>query len=136
MDVSLLKAQLKIDEGFKLKVYKDTAGKSTIGCGRNLDDSGITAVEAEFLLTNDIQRVQRDLNSAIPWWILLSDSRQLVIANMCFNLGVNRLLGFKDMLAACRTGDYTKAAAEILDSKAAREAPKRYYRLSVMMEHG
>ena len=39
--------QLKLDEGVKLKPYRDTAGKLTIGVGRNLDDAGISPTEAD-----------------------------------------------------------------------------------------
>ena len=34
--------QLKQDEGWRLKPYRCTAGKLTIGYGRNIEDKGIT----------------------------------------------------------------------------------------------
>ncbi len=37
-----LEKQLRADEGERLKPYRCTAGKLTIGVGRNLDDRGIT----------------------------------------------------------------------------------------------
>ena len=45
---------LKRDEGVKLNPYKCTAGKLTIGVGRNLDDVGITEEESDMLLKNDL----------------------------------------------------------------------------------
>ncbi len=50
-----IKAQLIRHKGLKLKPYRCTAGKLTIGVGRNLDDCGISQTEAYVLLENDIQ---------------------------------------------------------------------------------
>lgn len=136
MDTAKLKSMLRIDEDDKLKPYLDTKGKLTIGVGRNLTDNGLRLVETDFMLTNDISDVQADLNRSIPWWITLSDNRQLILANMCFNMGVSRLMGYKNMLAALKAGDYILANKELLDSDAARDLPNRYHRLSILMEKG
>ena len=58
METTLLeriKEQLVRHEGLRLKPYRCTAGKLTIGIGRNLDDCGISKTEAYVLLENDIQ---------------------------------------------------------------------------------
>lgn len=49
-----IKAQLVRHEGLMLKPYRCTAGKLTIGVGRNLDDRGITQKEAYAMLESDI----------------------------------------------------------------------------------
>ncbi len=136
MDIAQLKTQLRIDEGEELHPYTDTVGKLTIGVGRNLTDRGISEVESDFLLTNDIAMIQADLNHVMPWWAGLSDNRQLVVANLCFNIGLTRLLGFKNFLAAARSGNYTEAAAELLDSKWATQVGARATRLAKLMEQG
>ncbi len=136
MEISALKAQLRADEGERLKVYIDTVGVPTIGVGRNLKDRGISAVESDFLLTNDIQAVQADLNSMLPWWVGLSDNRQLVLANMCFNLGIGGLLGFRNMLACAKSGDWFGAAKEMRDSHWATQVGARAERLALLMERG
>lgn len=136
MDIAELKAQLRRDEGERFKPYQDTVGKTTIGVGRNLSDMGISSVESDFLLTNDIQRVQAELNLNLSWWITLSDRRQLVLANMCFNMGISSLLGFRNMLSECRAGNYAAAAAEMLDSKWAKQVGDRAERLARIMEDG
>ena len=51
-----IKAQLVRHEGMRLKPYRCTAGKLTIGIGRNLDDRGISQKEAYVLLEYDCQR--------------------------------------------------------------------------------
>lgn len=136
MDIAKLKEQLIKDEGLKLKPYKCSAGKTTIGIGRNLDDVGITKEEAETLCFNDIMDVIKDLDIALPMWKTLSENRQLALANMCFNLGITRLLGFKNMLNAIRAGDFKLAAQEALDSDWEKQVGNRAVRVATMLENG
>jgi lysozyme len=136
MDMSLMKRELTQDEALRLKPYRCTAGKLTIGVGRNLDDVGITANEADYLLENDIGRAMADLDRALPWWRGLSDSRQRALVNMCFNLGLTRLLGFKGMLSALESGDGAEAAREALDSAWARQVGGRAQRIAKMLVEG
>ena len=128
--------ELKRDEGFRSKPYYDTAGKLTIGYGRNLDDVGITKPEAEELLQNDIgNRIVR-LNKKYEWFKFLSPARKHAIVNMAFNLGMGGLATFKRMIAAIECGHFERAALELLDSDAARELQNRYLRLYDMMLTG
>lgn len=128
--------QLVAHEGLRLKPYKCTAGKTTIGVGRNLDDVGITEEEARFLLANDIERCKADLDANLPWWRGLNETRQRVLLDMCFNLGITRLLQFKNTLSAVRAGDFTNAARGMLDSKWATQVGKRATTLASMMMTG
>lgn len=128
--------QLSTDEDVKLKPYRDSVGKLTIGIGRNLDDVGITRNEAFALLANDVARVERELDKTLPWWRQMPEARQQVLANMCFNMGMDRLLGFQHMLAALQVGHWDEAAAEMLDSKWAKQVGNRAQRLATMMRNG
>ena len=123
-------------EGVRSKPYRCIAGKLTIGVGRNLEDVGISEDEAIFLLKNDIARVGRELEGALSFWSNLSLDRQLVLLDMCFNLGLAGLLGFKRMLAAVESVNYEKAADEMLDSKWARQVGSRSTELAEMMRGG
>ena len=126
-------ADLKRDEGLKLKPYRDTVGKLTIGIGRNLDDVGISEVEAEQMLANDLDRTIADLDANMLWWQTLDTPRRRVILNMAFNLGVGGLMKFVKTLAAVRSGDYAKAADMMLQSKWAGQVGARAKRLARMM---
>ena len=123
-------------EGLRLKPYKCTAGKLTIGYGRNLDDVGITEHEAETMLTSDIERVYRDLTVHYDWFKTLDEVRESVVVNMCFNLGLNRFNKFKKTIKYISEGDYEKAAAEMMDSKWANQVGKRAVELAHMMATG
>jgi len=151
-----LQVELIRDEGLRLTVYRCTAGKRTIGVGRNLDDVGISAAEtaatgvtvksviargisraqAMQLLDFDIARCERDLDSKLPWWRTLDAVRQRVLLNMCFNLGINGLLGFRNTLAFIFRRDYVHASANMLMSKWADQVGDRAHRLAAMMKSG
>jgi lysozyme len=135
MNADQLAAQLVIDEGCKLKPYRDTVGKLTIGIGRNLDDVGISQAEAVALLGADISKVSAQLDSTLPWWREMSDRRQQVLANMAFNMGINSLLTFKNTLAAMKAGDYRATAAGMRASKWAGQVGARAERLAKIMEN-
>lgn len=128
--------QLRIDEGVRYKPYKDTVGKLTIGVGRNLDDRGLSPDEVDYLLSNDIKIVEADLDRALPWWRNMTDARQEVLANMCFNLGISRLLGFKNTLQFMKDGKYEAAARGMEASMWFRQVGGRAQRLVKMMEKG
>ena len=128
--------ELKRDEGVVLTLYQCSAGKNTIGVGRNLDDRGITDDESDYLLSNDIDICIEELTNAFPWFVDLSDTRQRVMINMCFNLGLPSLMGFKNFLAAMEAEDWETAGVEMLDSKWAIQVGPRSTRLKDLVLEG
>ena len=123
-------------EGMHRKPYRCTAGKLTIGVGRNLDDRGISPDEAMYMLANDIKDARRELSAAFPWFDKLDDVRQAVLIDMHVNLGLSRLQGFRNTLALIGVGKYEAAAQEMLNSKWAEQVGRRAQRLSRMMATG
>ncbi len=131
-----LRAQLKLHEGERFRAYRCTAGKVTIGVGRNLDDVGLTRAESDFLLDNDIARIEQELDTAHPWWRGMNEVRQRVLIDMCFNLGISRLNTFTNTLGAMRRDDYPQAAEGMLASRWASQVGARATRLAEMMKTG
>jgi lysozyme len=132
-----IKEQLVRHEGLRLKPYRCTAGKLTIGIGRNLDDCGISQSEAYVMLINDIVNCEKQLQSKIPdIYNQLDEVRKSVLLNMCFNLGVSGLLGFKNTLALVKAGDWERAANNMLVSKWAKQVGRRAIELSELMRKG
>lgn len=136
MAITNLIDQLKRDEGFESKPYRDSVGKTTIGYGRNLDDVGISEAEATMLLQDDITVATVSLEKAFPWTAELDAVRRGVLINMAFNMGIGGLATFKDTLAKVQAGDYAGAAREMLDSQWAQQVGGRAQRLSIQMENG
>lgn len=131
-----LKEQLLRHEGLRLKPYKDTVGKLTIGVGRCLDDNGISKTEAMAMLENDIQEATNDLLGTIPWTAKLDWPRKAVLINMTFNMGINRLLGFKNTLMAIEDGRWKDAHDGMLASKWATQVGPRAIELARQMLTG
>jgi lysozyme len=131
-----LRAMLIRDEALRLKPYRCTAGKLTIGVGRNLDDRGISRAEALMLLENDIEATLDELERAFPWFRALTPARQAVVASMAFNMGGPVFRTFKKMHAALARGDYERAASEMKASKWAEDVGKRDDELVAIMRSG
>ena len=142
--------KLILHEGIKLKVYDDANGKEiragdtlvghpTIGVGINVagDGLGITEEEAKILLSNDVDRVLREVNH----WVFmenLNEPRKTVIIDMVFNMGVSRFneQEWPKFFKAVMTGNYKEASKQMLDSKWAGQVKTRANILAKMMETG
>ena len=134
-----LMEQLKRHEGVETHVYRCSVGKYTIGGGRNIDpDGGIGLLENEIdiLLHNDIIRCERELRANFKWYDDLDDPRQDAMINICFNLGITRLLKFRKALAHMKNEDYHMAALEFLDSRWAKQVGRRATELAIQIQTG
>ena len=132
-----IKAQIVRHEGLKLKPYRCTAGKLTIGIGRNLDDCGISQKEACAMLERDVLDCEQRLLEEIPnIYNNLDEVRQSVLLNMCFNLGIKGLMGFKNTLSFIAASDWERAANNMLASKWAKQVGRRAIELSELMRKG
>ena len=131
-----LKKYIQNNEGLSLKPYLCTAGKTTIGYGRNLDSVGISEDEANVLLLNDIERCFNELTEIFGMdFYDMEHNVQVVLTDMIFNLGKTSFLGFRKMINAVRNNDYDLAAIEILDSEyAKKDVPNRARRNAVLMQ--
>lgn len=140
-------------EGREYKMYM-LDGIPHIGIGHNIisrslcdetldflgieDESDLMTAElndeqCDFLLGKDLDIAIADAQSIIgDIFDTLSDERQDVLVDMSFNLGRPRFSKFKNMIGAVQDGDFSKAADEILDSKAARDplTKSRYEKLA------
>ena len=117
--------QLKRHEGLRLKPYKCTADKWTIGVGRNLEDVGISEQEAEMLLQNDIQRATTQLVQKFPWTQELDEVRFSALINFTFNVGIGTVSKFKNAMGLLKQKNYDMAANEFLNSRWAKQVGYR-----------
>lgn len=120
--------------------YKCPAGKLTIGIGRNIQEVGISEAEAEFMLDNDIAAAVELCRRMFPVFDSLDDVRQEVLVNMMFNMGYDRLSGFKRFIAAVNVKDFIEAANQMEDSawyeQVGKKPGQRAYELRMMMLTG
>ncbi len=156
-DRARLQAELIRDEGERLNAYRCTAGKLTIGVGRNLDDvgirpdeqrrlgltverckyrTGITRAQSRALLAADIDACEAEADRRFPWWRKLDPVRQRVLLNMLFNMGGATLATFRNTLAAMARQDFAAAVRGMRASRWHDQVGARAVRLEHMMETG
>lgn len=132
------KEMTKTFEGLRLRPYKCTAGKLTIGYGRNLEDVGISQAEADMMFERDFAQAESEVKRLCRAyqidWSQLIEQRFYVLTDMMFNMGYNRLSQFKKMLTALSKGQYGTAAREMLDSTWAKQVGNRAVQLSTLMK--
>lgn len=131
-----LEQRLLRHEGIRLRAYKDSLGKITIGVGRCLETEGISEEEAMYLLKNDVESVKEAVAQVFPWTLGLDDARKDVLYEMCFQLGVHGVAQFKHMIAAIRDHDWETAADEMIHSAWHEQTPARCEELANIMLNG
>lgn len=125
MNLEAIRNRLVLEEGLELKPYKCTANKTTIGVGRNIEDRGISHETAMQMLDEDIDIMVNELRQNLSWFDKQNDAIKGVLIDLCFNMGISRLLMFVQTLKLIEQGQYAMAADELLDSKYASMLPAR-----------
>jgi lysozyme len=130
---------LKRHEGERKFCYLDHLGYETIGVGRCIKEGvglGLSDDEIDYLLTNDINRAIKELGRACSWFSGLDEARRDAMINLCFQLGLTKLLKFQNFLAEMAEGNYELAAPHLLDSLYARQTPARANEIAEMIISG
>lgn len=120
--------QILRDEGLKRCQYSDTLGNATIGVGHLVTGDMPHCISERVIvdtLISDYRYARDNVQKRYPW---ATGEVKLILVNMSFQLGENRLAKFTGMLSALERGDYTTATVELLDSTIHRQAPKRIER--------
>ena len=122
-----VKQMLIRHEGVVCHVYKCTATppRDTIGCGRNLNDNGISEEEAMYLLDNDIKRVKEELDKNFGAYRAMPAKARMVCIDMTFQMGITGFMNFRQTRALMEMGCWLEASEEILRSKYATQTPNR-----------
>lgn len=141
-----IQKMLTYDEGYKLTVYRCSAGYLTGGIGHNFDADPALKImhrkvkfgdklspdEVIALFDYDIKKVMMGLKTSLPFFDEAPENIRAVLINMAFQMGINGLLKFKKMLGAMAIGDYEKAAMQIENSKYYTDTPNRARRVMWM----
>lgn len=127
----------RVFEGLRLKVYKDTVGKNTIGYGHNLDSSQsrrviaqagldqddllagqvITMADAERIYQIDRLTAKLDVIKLVPNLSQMPEIVQDILIDLSFNMGYNVLSTFKNTLSCFNRMDWEGAARGLSNSK-------------------
>lgn len=158
VDLSKVCEQLERDEGYQQLPYVDPLRKlrvmnilaaagltfeqflqiaePTIGCGFNLASDGLTLEESRLILRTRAWRRYLALITALPWVKQLDESRQGVLLNMAYNVGVTTLETFVTFLTLVKAGSFDAAADDLKGTKWAHQVGERAVRLEQQMRSG
>ncbi len=148
--MSSIHALIKYEEGWREKPYLCTEGYPTVGYGFRIGPKGADIKLYQFVLPLSVGNVWLDeilaskekemrtiphladaLDTCAPY-----PARTAVLYSMAYQLGVNGLGNFKNTLAAVARGNWDKGAAGMLDSRWAKQTPKRAQRHAEQMRTG
>ena len=148
MDIAKLRQQLEIDEGVRYQIYLDSKGLPTFGIGHLLlktdieypayknnpgANINVSKERVEEVFEQDIKNVINSCRTVFEDFDLMVDELQQIIANMMFNLGLNRFEGFKKFIQAIKDNYLTIAAAEMQNSSWFEQVGDRAKRLQARM---
>lgn len=108
-------------------------GNLTIGHGRNLTAKGISTRESADLLEADVAEAVGALGEKLPWWLGLPSPQKRALVNLCFNLGIDGLLGFPRFLADMQAGRYLAARHELETAAWHRQVKARAVRVEALI---
>ncbi|CAK0760751.1 lysozyme [Gammaproteobacteria bacterium] len=103
-------------EGLRLNVYKDSAGKPTIGYGHLIKpgenfDTGISAKKAELMLANDLLATEDSVKRIVN--VPLTQGQFDALVSLVFNIGAGEFQR-STLLRRLNAGDLAGAAEEFL----------------------
>ena len=125
-----LREAVKLSEGYRARVYKDTLGIDTIGYGFAIKDLELDEDICDMILDKKLNKLIKDVDNKFSFMDDIAVEAQDVVYEMCYQLGINGFSKFKKTIAYLRDENYKMAAIEMLDSRWAKQTPNRAKRLS------
>lgn len=125
----LLKA-VKLSEGYRPTVYKDTLQIDTIGYGFAIKDLYLDEEICEIILKQKLEKLIEKADKKFSFLKYTPQEGKEVVYEMCYQLGINGVSKFKRTLTYMQDKKYNKAAVEMLDSLWAKQTPNRALKLS------
>ena len=140
MNLVKLQDEIANDEGVVYELYRCSLGHLTGGIGHLITEwdeeyygmpvgTKVSHEQVDAWFAVDINRTLQDCKEIFPDFNDLPEEAQLVIANMCFQLGRPRLSNFVKFIAAVNDRDWIKAADEMEDSRWYKQTTARAERL-------
>lgn len=147
---SVIQRELSDEEGFKNRVYKCTAGHSTVGIGHNIDACSLdniigrrfkttpvlTNAEVELVFEYDLSNVLSTIQRNFPWFSELPENEQYVMISLVFNMGIGTLLKFKNTLRSWKIHDTDGVVRGLRDSAWHHQVGNRSSKLETILESG
>ena len=139
MDIQRLKKSVIKHEGIRYQKYKDHLGNWTIGVGHLIkkdEEFGtqpLTNEQVDKILNVDLNQAIDDARNFVDENSIKEEAFEIVV-EMAFQLGLTRLLGFKNFQKSLKEVDYKASSLHMLDSRWAKQTPNRANTLASQME--
>ena len=134
-----LKREIEDDEGRVYQIYTCPAGELTFGVGHLVKDydpefgepegTPVMPMRVDDALTDDINIALFDCSEIFDEFDDFPREVRKILANMMFQLGINRFRGFKKMIAAIEDRNWSLAGDEMRDSLWNKQTHARSERL-------
>lgn len=141
--IETLERRIRRHEGFVHVPKPDAKGMYVIGYGHDITPdqaqdyaNGISETDAESLLEQDITKAEAALASDLPWALNLSQIKQDVLVEMIFQMGVDGLMTFHNLLFNARQGNDAAVAQSMLNSLWHSQTPTRCEELASLWVNG
>lgn len=136
-----LRKMIRKHEGFRTKPYKDTLGNLTVGIGHLIkpgeEAKELSKQEVEALFEKDLSKAQQGAQNIISKNKLdLSEAQTNALTDMVFQMGEKGVSKFKRTLNLLKQGKYEEASKEALNSRWAKQTPKRAKSISELLKQG
>ena len=158
-DFKALIERIGVNEGYRSKVYKCTAGVDTVGIGFALPslpkkitpeialkivlwqiEMGIISMPEDVcveMVAKEISELHLKLGEKLDWYDNMPPEIQGVVIEMCYQMGFTGFCKFKKAIAHMKNKEFQLSASEMLDSRWAKQTPNRANRLAdIVREHG
>ena len=140
MNLIKLQDEIANDEGIMYETYHRSLGHLTGGIGHLITEwdeefyekpigTKVPNEQVNDWFEKDIKVTINDCKIIFDNFDNLPEEAQLVIANMCFQLGRPRLSKFKNFIAAVKDEDWQRAGDEMQDSRWYKQTTNRADRL-------
>jgi lysozyme len=140
MNLIKLQDEIANDEGIMYETYHCSLGHLTGGIGHLITEwdeefyekpigTKVPNEQVNDWFEKDIKVTINDCKIIFDNFDNLPEEAQLVIANMCFQLGRPRLSKFKNFIAAVKDEDWQRAGDEMQDSRWYKQTTNRADRL-------
>jgi lysozyme len=140
MNLIKLQDEIANDEGIMYETYHCSLGHLTGGIGHLITEwdeefydkpigTKVPNEQVNDWFEKDIKVTISDCKIIFDNFDNLPEEAQLVIANMCFQLGRPRLSKFKNFIAAVKDEDWQRAGDEMQDSRWYKQTTNRADRL-------
>ena len=142
--------RIKAAEGFRALPYRDINRYWTIGYGHLISTDVTLTYDQALTLSNAawsigqataaiepaIASCRLSLDRAFPWFHNLYSSRQESFIELCYNMGINRLSKFANLLKFAESMQWVMVAVELMDSLYARQVGARAKRIAIELGTG